>query len=62
MIFPSPPDPEAFQQMNNASEQGEGLAPSGPLQRRPEQRLRALALKFHDEGAALIVSYLSHGV
>ncbi|KAH9855123.1 WD40-repeat-containing domain protein [Lenzites betulinus] len=46
MILPTPPEPEG-----NA-EPGSGL----------ERRLRAVALKFHDGGSSLIVSYLSHGI
>ncbi|KAI0351857.1 WD40 repeat-like protein [Trametes cingulata] len=38
--------------------------PPGPeeLNNLPDQRLRAIALNFHEEGKTLIVSYLAHGI
>lgn len=44
---------------------GDVVLPSPPAPEGMEDedpRLRAIALRFHDDGAALVVSYLAHGI
>ncbi|KAI0323557.1 WD40 repeat-like protein [Cubamyces sp. BRFM 1775] len=45
---------------------GDVVLPAPPehenIEHSPDQRLRAITVRFHDDGAALVVSYLAHGI